>query len=157
MHSRRPATNISDKEERRKDGLAAPSDNDNRAIQYRHRPLVPRWFMYILTRDPSRTGAGKSGAGSASFLSFAFVALFGRIAECAAVCRKIETTLHRRCQVACVVARIRPVLLTRPIERTGTSPVLCTGKEDVDRELGTGTNSSRRQTIVLPPRQTPVK
>lgn len=86
-----------------------------------HRPLVPRWFMYILTRDPSRTGAGESGTGNASFipspLSLCLVA-----SPCVPLCvAKVETTLHRRCRVACVVARTSPPSI--PVRSNGPGPV----------------------------------
>lgn len=86
---------------------------------YSHRPLVSLRYVYPDSR-PIADGRCES-ARAAVPLFLAFVALFGRIAECAAVCRRIETTRYRRCQVVCIVARTRPPSL--PVRLNEPGPV----------------------------------
>ena len=99
--------------------------------------------MDILTRDQSRMGvASRAQAGPLSFppSSLCLVASH-RVANCPAVCRKIETTRHRRCQVVIVAARTRPSSLPVRLNRPG--PVQYTVLE---RKTSTG---NQAQTLIV--------
>ncbi|OJJ78744.1 uncharacterized protein ASPGLDRAFT_1190332 [Aspergillus glaucus CBS 516.65] len=107
---------------------------------YGHRPLVPLRYVYPDSR-PITDGRCESGAGSASFSRICRSVWSHRIADCPAVCRKIETTRHHRCQVVCVVARTRPSSL--PVRLNGPGPVQYSVPE---RKASTG---NQGQTLIV--------